>query len=88
MKRKVTPALLAVYLFMLAAGSAYARHPKVARDLEGEPSNAIVDVIVQFKGIPGTATRQRLSARGGRLKRDLRDLKSGAYSQALDDPRS
>ncbi len=80
MTRKMTPAVLAVNLFMLGTGIAFARHPKVARDLEGKPASATVDVIVQFKSLPGAATRQRVSARGGILKTDLSGLKAGAYS--------
>jgi len=79
MIRKITRALLAVTLFMLGTGIAFARHPKVAHDLEGIPSNATVDVIVQFKTVPGAATRKRVSAKGGILRRDLGRLKSGEY---------
>src|SRR5665213_375356 len=80
MTRNFTRALLAVTLFMLGTGAAFARHPKVAHDLEGIRSTATVDVIVQFKTVPGAATRARVSAKGGKFKRDLGKLKSGEYS--------
>ena len=80
MTKRITPAALAVTLFMLGTGIAFARHPKVARDLEGKPASAIVDIIVQFNSVPGAATRQKVSARGGILKTDLGGLKAGAYS--------
>jgi hypothetical protein len=80
MTKSIIPAALAVNLFMLGTGIAFARHPKVARDLEGKPASAIVDIIVQFNSVPGAATRQKVSARGGILKTDLGGLKAGAYS--------
>ena len=80
MTKRIAPAAFAVHLFLLGTGLAFARHPKVASDLEGKPASATVDIIVQFNSVPGAATRHRVSARGGILKTDLGGLKAGAYS--------
>ena len=80
MTNKVTSAVLAVYLFTLGTGVAFARHPKVAHDLEGKPASTTVDIIVQFNSVPGALIHQKVSAKGGILKKDLRGLKAAAYS--------
>ena len=80
MTKRIMPAALAVTLFMLGTGIAFARHPKVAADLEGKPAGAIVDIIVQYNKVPDAASRLMISARGGILKRDLGGLKASAYS--------
>ena len=80
MNRKKTSAILAVNLFMLGTGIAFARHPKVARDLEGMRANATVEVIVQFKTVPRTATHHRMLAKGGIHRTDLGRVKAGVYS--------
>ena len=79
MIRKGTTVVLAFNLFMLGIGTAFARHPKVAPDLEDKPSCATVDIIVQFTRVPGVATRQRVSSRGGILRRDLGGSRAGVY---------
>ena len=76
----MTSATLAVNLFMLGTGIAFARHPKVARDLEGMRAKDTVEVIVQFKTVPRTATHHRMLAKGGIHKKDLGRLKAGVYS--------
>src|SRR3984957_9919143 len=80
MTKRIIPAALAVTLFMLGTGIAFARHPKVAADLEGKPAGAIVDIIVQYNKVPDAASRLMVSARGGILKRDLGGMKASAYS--------
>src|SRR5438067_13210817 len=40
---------------LLGASIAFARHPKVARDLEAKDPASAVDVIVQFEREPGEA---------------------------------
>lgn len=59
---------VAILAFLTLAPGAYAKHPKIAMDLEGAKTGS-VDVIVQFK--PGKLSHAAIQASGGQAKADL-----------------
>ena len=74
----------ALALAILTAGLAFAKHPKVAADLNTNDPNASVDVIVQFKQAPTYAHHKKVADRGGKHKANLEAVKAGLYSMRAD----
>ena len=71
---------LMVGVLILSASLAFARSPKMAKDLEGKRPSDQVDVIVQFAQAPTAKQHQKVFDRGGKLRRELGLIKSGSYS--------
>src|SRR5579862_9920332 len=71
--------LAAILLGSALSGSAAERH-KHSPELEGLNSNSLVDVIVQFNGVPTDRHYQKVGAHGGVLKANLHLVNSGHYS--------
>ena len=70
--------LLILGAFLIfAAGAAFAGHGKLARDLRGKKSSDQVNVIVQFNQAPTTKHHKAVLKRGGKLRRELKLLRSG-----------
>lgn len=69
---------LTVSAVVLIASLAFARSPKVSKDLDG--TNAQVDVIVQYTQTPTARHHQKVLSRGGSFKQELGFVKAGAYS--------
>ena len=67
-------------LLILAAGAAFAGGRKLARDLRGKKSSDQVNVIVQFNQAITTKHHKAVLKRGGKMRRELKLLRSGAYS--------
>src|SRR6478609_9609206 len=67
-------------LLILTAGVAFAGRGKLARDLQGKKPTDQVNVIVQFNQIPAAKHHKSVLKRGGKLRRELKLLRSGAYS--------
>ena len=74
---KRTNHLIAAFLL---AGLAFAKHPKVAKDLDDIDPNTTVSVIVQFKQKATEAHHQKVRNKGGNDKGELSAIKGGAYS--------
>jgi hypothetical protein len=66
--------------FLAFAGLVFAGSPKIAKDLDNIDSEALVDVIVQFKQVPTEAHHKKITDRGGQLKRELGLIKGSHYS--------
>ncbi len=64
---------------LLSATLTYAKPHKLSKELRGATSSAQVDVIVQYTKAPTPAHHQKVTSRGGTLKRELRAVKGGAY---------
>ena len=70
--------LLILGAFLIfAAGAAFAGHGKLARDLRGKKSSDQVNVIVQFNQAPTTKHHKAVLKGGGKLRRELKLLRSG-----------
>ena len=63
---------------VLCATLAFAKPSKIAKDLGRGSDDGSVDVIVQYRVHPGQAHFDRVAARGGHLKADLRGAIHGA----------
>src|SRR5215470_12547077 len=63
---------------VLCATLAFAKSPKIAKDLDDVPGGQLVDVIVQYRVQPRKAHFDRVAAKGGSLKKDLRGVIRGA----------
>ena len=59
---------------------AFAGSPKIAKDLDSIDSEALVDVIVQFRQVPTEAHHNKVINRGGQLKTELGFIKGSHYS--------
>ncbi len=68
------------FLLLLASTQVFARHPKVARDLEGADPSTYIDVIVQFRETPTEAQHQKVYNQGGKYKATLDVIHAGVYS--------
>jgi serine protease AprX len=85
---------VALLCLVLAANVAFGKSPKVSKDLQDVPAGQSVDVIVQYRVNPGQAHFDRVKARGGSVKRDLRGaihgaaftVNSNSLSDLADDP--
>lgn len=71
--------MLVPIFLVLTAGSAFARHPKVASDLDISNPQAMVDVIVQFKQAPTAAQHARVGKLGGVHRHGLEIIRIGHY---------
>ena len=71
---------LAALAILASAPSAFGGRAKVARDLQGLPAGTSVDVIVQFRHSPTARDHQKVWARGGKLRAELKAAKAGAYT--------
>jgi serine protease AprX len=67
-------------LLVLSAGVAFAGRGKLSRDLDGKQPSDQVNVIVQFKRLPTATNHKAVLHRGGKLRRELKFLRSGAYT--------
>src|SRR4026209_2216287 len=67
-------------VLLLASTPVFAKHPKIAQDLEAANPSSNVDVIVQFKHAPTDAHHKKITDRGGQLKRELGIIKGSHYS--------
>src|SRR5262250_660587 len=63
---------------VLCVNIAFAKSPKISKDLDDAEDGQTVDVIVQYRVQPGKAHFDRVGARGGVLKKDLRGVIRGA----------
>ncbi len=75
MKRLLLPVLL---IFCLSLG--LSAHEKLAKELEQVSDDQMVDVIVQYRLAPTPAHHDRVRRLGGKLNRELSEIKAGAYS--------
>ena len=71
---------LILIAFILLGKPAFARHPKIAPDLEALDPDVNVDVIVQFTQPPTAKLHAKVLDRGGLLNSELAIVKAGAYS--------
>ncbi len=79
----------ALLCLILCATMAFARSPKISKDLQDTHSGQTVDVIVQYNVQPGKSHFDRVASRGGVLKKDLRRVIHGAAfsvkSESIED---
>ncbi len=67
-------------LLMLAAGMAFAGPRKLSKELRGLKASDQVNVIVQFNHAPTAKDHKTVMRLGGRMRRELRHVRSGAYT--------
>lgn len=67
-------------LLILAAGVAFAGRGKLSKDLDRIQASDQVNIIVQFKTPPTAAHHKAVLKHGGKLRRELKLLRSGAYT--------
>ena len=72
--------LLLAALLILAAGVAFAGRAKLSKDLDGKKPSDQVKVIVQFNSVPTARHHKAVLKRGGKLMREMKHIRSGAYS--------
>ena len=77
-KRALNVVLIAAACFLLGM-PAFARHPKMAPDLEGVEPSSTVDVIIQFTHVPTARHHAMVMSRGGSLKARFDVVKGAAY---------
>ena len=80
MKNQIKRFALAAVIFLLLAGMAFARHPKLAVDLDNMDPNSNVEVIIQFKHSPTEAHHQMVRDRGGALRVSFHSIKGAVYT--------
>jgi len=78
---------------LLVSTVVFAKHPKMARDLDQVDGSSTVDVIVRFHQPPGVAQHQKVRDRGGVYKAALPLVKGALYAipavrleELADDP--
>ena len=76
--------LLVVGIALLSASFAFAENAKVARELDNASPGTAVKVIVQFKQAPTARHHQKVTARGGTLRAELKSVKAGAYTVCIE----
>ena len=69
---------MALLFLTLTASLAYAKPPKMSKELAEAPSGSKVDVIVQFTKSPTAYHFNKVLARGGTMKRNLHGVIKGA----------
>ena len=67
-------------LLMIAAGVAFGAQRKLSHDLQGLKPSDQVNVIVQFNHVPTAKDHKSVLRLGGQMRRELRHIRSGAYS--------
>src|SRR3954470_10710011 len=67
-------------LLMFTAGLAFAGRAKLSKDLDRIKASDQVNVIVQFKKTPTAAHHKAVLKRGGKLRREMKRIRSAAYS--------
>ena len=72
--------LLRIAVLLLTASVAFARNPKLGRDLDGINPNSNVNVIIQYKHVPTDGDHQKVRGQGGSLKRRYGRVRCGAYT--------
>ena len=77
-KKTLRVALIALACILLGV-PAFAKHPKIAPDLEGVEPSSTVDVIIQFTHVPTARHHAMVMSRGGSLKARLAVVKGAAY---------
>ena len=65
---------------LLASTLVFAKHTKIAKDLDAVNPFSNVDVIVQFTGKPTEAHHQKVRDRGGKANATLQLVNGGVYS--------
>ena len=70
---------LAVLAPLLVPSLALGQSRRVSKDLERFSGNQAVDVIIQYTSAPSQSHFDRVQARGGSLRTDLRGMKAGAF---------
>jgi serine protease AprX len=70
---------LAVLALLLVPSLAPGQSRRVSHDLERFSGNQAVDVIIQYSSTPSQSHFDRVQARGGSLRSDLRGMKAGAF---------
>jgi serine protease AprX len=70
---------LTMCALLLTASFAFAGRTKIAPDLQSAKPGSQVNVIVQFAKPVGPAMHEKVFRRGGKLRRELRLIRSGAY---------
>ena len=68
-------------VLLLASTLVFAKHPKIAEDLDAADPSSNVDVIVQFRQTPTEAHHQKVRVGGGLHKKSL-DLVVGPLFRA------
>jgi serine protease AprX len=79
-KGRIMRNLLKAAVLLLTASFAFARNPKLGRDLDGIDPNSNVDVIIQFQHFPTEAHHQMVRDHGGALKAPFRSIKGAVYT--------
>ncbi len=74
--------LKSILLLVLASTLVFAKHPKIARDLDNADPSAMVDAIIQFKTPPTAAHPQMIRDLGGWHRKSLDLAKGSLYSLA------
>ena len=77
MKSQIRIFVLGIVTFLLMAGMAFGRHPKIAPDLDNVDPATNVDVIVQFTQVPTDRHHAKVLNLGGRFKAHLDLVKGG-----------
>ena len=75
----------ALLCLILCAMMAFAKSPKISKDLQDTHDGQTVDVIVQYRVQPGKSHFDRVTSRGGALKKDLRGVIHGAAFSVKSD---
>lgn len=71
--------VLTMCALLLTASFAFAGRTKIAPDLQSAKPGSQVNVIVQFAKPVGPAMHEKVFRRGGKLRRELRLIRSGVY---------
>lgn len=71
--------VLTMCAILLTASFAFAGRKKIAPDLQNATPGSQVNVIVRFAKPVGPAMHEKVLRRGGKLRRELRLIRSGAY---------
>ena len=79
MRKNTWTVLLFLLVCFLLGKPAFAKHPKIASDLEAADPDSNVDVIVQFTQAPNARLHAKVLDRGGQLKTELGVVKGAAY---------
>jgi serine protease AprX len=69
-----------ITVLIFTASMAFARQPKISKELENLDPSSTADVIVQFTQTPTNRHHQKVLSRGGVFKNSLHLIKGGAYS--------
>ena len=72
--------LLRIAVLILTASVAFARNPKLGRDLDGVNPRSNVNVIIQYNHVPTRGDHQWVRGQGGVLRRPYGKVRAGFYT--------